>query len=186
MLDEKIVELYFLRNESAISETSKKYERYLIKIALNILADAEDAKECVNDAYLAAWNSIPPNEPSVLSAYLRKLVRRIAIDKYRLKSREKRIPSEYTDTLEELDEYICSKETTESEYETKLLADAINSFLKELPEDARNLFIGRYYFNDPFKEVCAYCNIRESKAKNIIFRTKKALKTYLKKEGFDV
>lgn len=85
MKDSEIVELYQNRNESAIAETAKKYESYLSKIAHNILADFEDSKECVNEAYLAAWNSIPPQNPSVLSTYLGKIVRQIAIDRYRKK-----------------------------------------------------------------------------------------------------
>ena len=95
MEDEQIVTLYWNRDETAIQETQTKYDRYLTKIACNILADMEDSRESVNDTYLAAWNSIPPQRPSVLSAYLAKLTRRISIDRFRYRTRDKRRGSQY-------------------------------------------------------------------------------------------
>ena len=95
MEDEQIVTLYWNRDETAIQETQAKYDRYLTKIACNILADMEDSRESVNDTYLAAWNSMPPQRPSVLSAYLAKLTRRISIDRFRYRTRDKRRGSQY-------------------------------------------------------------------------------------------
>lgn len=105
MQDEKIVALYWERNETAIHETEQKYGRYLTKIAYNVLADLEDSKESVNDTYLSAWNSMPPHKPEILSTYLAKITRRISIDIYRKKNRKKRQPSEYALSLEELEEW---------------------------------------------------------------------------------
>ena len=184
MQDEKIVELYWDRNEAAIRETQDKYSKYLHKIAYNILSDQEDCKESVNDTYLAAWNSIPPQKPNVLSAYLAKLTRRISIDMLRKRNREKRIPSEYSVSLNELDTDISSGNTTEADFEITLLANVINNFLRELPENARNLFVGRYYFCDSLKDVSRYCGVSESKAKNTLFRVRQNLKKHLEKEGF--
>ena len=184
--DERIVELFILRDESALTYTAQKYQKYLTKIAINILSDKSDADECVNDTYLAAWNSIPPNEPSVLSSYLAKLIRRIAIDKYRMRIRSKRIPSEYTVSLDELNDIVCESETPESEVELALLSQAINTFLKSVSKDARNLFIGRYYYHDSLKDVSKYCGVSESKAKSILYRTRLSLKEYLEKEGFEI
>ena len=104
MEDRQIVELYWQRDEAAVEETRKKYERYLTKIAYNILAVWEDSQESVNDTYLSAWNSIPPQRPAVLSAYLAQIVRRVSIDRFRRKNRQKRKPSEYALSLEELEE----------------------------------------------------------------------------------
>lgn len=184
MQDEKIVELYWQRNESAINETQEKYGRYLFKIAYNILSDNEDSEESVNDTYLAAWDSMPPQKPAVLSTYLAKLARRISIDIFRKRNRDKRVPSEYMLSLMELQDCISAGNTTEEEVELRVLANAINEFLKALPDTARDLFIGRYYFCDSLKEVSRYCGVSESKAKNVLFRTREKLKIHLAKEGF--
>lgn len=184
MEDAQIVCLYWDRNETAIRETETKYDRYLTKIAYNILYDMEDSRESVNDTYLAAWNSMPPHKPSVLSAYLAKLTRRISIDCFRCRTRDKRLPSEYAISLTELEDCLSGGNTTEEAVNVKLLADAIGIYLRLLPENARTAFIGRYYFLDPLKEVAAYCGMSESKAKSLLYRTRLGLKEYLKKEGY--
>ena len=186
MQDEKIVDLYWQRNEDAITETKNKYERYLLKVAHNILDDVEDSQESVNDTYLAAWNSMPPNKPNVLSTYLGKITRRISIDIFRKKNRVKRRASEYAISLTELEDCVSVRNTPDEELEVKLLADAINAFLRTIPADARNLFIGRYYFLDSLQDVARYCGMSESKAKSMLFRTRCNLRTYLEKEGFEV
>ena len=122
MEDEQIVSLYWAREESAIRETEKKYDRYLTKIAHNILNNPEDSRESVNDTYLAAWNSMPPHRPSVLSAYLAKLTRRISIDCFRYRTREKRLGSEYAISLSELGDCVSGGNTTEEIINVKLLA----------------------------------------------------------------
>ena len=186
MEDEKIVDLYWQRSESAIRETEIKYDRYLTKIAYNILADAEDSRESVNDTYLAAWNSMPPHRPGVLSTYLGKLTRRISIDCFRRRTRQKRGGSEYELSLSELGDCVSGGNTTEEIINVRLLADAIGIFLRLQSEEARNAFIGRYYYLDSVKEVAAYCGMTESKCKTLLFRTRVALKEYLRKEGFEV
>ena len=184
MEDAQIVCLYWDRNETAIRETENKYDRYLTKIAYNILYDMEDSRESVNDTYLAAWNSMPPHKPSVLSAYLAKLTRRISIDCFRCRTRDKRLSSEYAISLTELEDCLSGGNTTEEAVNVKLLADAIGIYLRLLPENARTAFIGRYYFLDPLKEVAAYCGMSDSKAKSLLYRTRLGLKEYLKKEGY--
>lgn len=184
MEDDRIIELYWQRDESALAETQQKYNSYLYKIAYNILANTEDSEESVNDTYLAAWNSIPPQKPFVLSSYLAKLTRRISIDILRKRTRDKRVPSEYTVSMEELENSLSVGDLTEQEAEVRYLAKLINDFLKTLPESECNLFIGRYYFSDSLKEVSRYCNISEAKAKMVLFRTRQKLKTYLEKEGY--
>lgn len=186
MKDEQIVSLYWDRDEAAIRETETKYDRYLTKIAYNILNDAEDSRESVNDTYLAAWNSMPPHRPSVLSTYLAKLTRRISIDCFRYRTRDKRMASEYAISLSELGDCVSGGNTTEEAVNVKLLADAIGIYLRLQSEEARTAFIGRYYFLDPIKEVADYCGITESKAKTLLHRTRQGLKEYLKKEGYPV
>ncbi len=186
MLDEEIVELYWERNESAIGETQTKYGRYLNTIAYNILADTEDSEESVNDTYMAAWNSMPPHKPTVLSAYLGKITRRIAIDIYRRKNSLKRRDSQYTVSLEELSECISGGNMPEESVAAKELAGTINTFLKTLSKEARTVFVGRYYFMDSLKDIAKYCGMRESKVKTLLFRTRAGLKSFLEKEGFQV
>ena len=186
MEDEKIVSLYWDRDERAIGETEAKYDRYLTKIAMNILSNYEDSRESVNDTYLAAWNSMPPHRPTVLSTYLAKITRRLSIDIFRGRTRLKRQGSEYAISLSELGDCVSGGNTTEEIVNVKLLADAIGIYLRTLPADARNLFLCRYYFLDSLKEAAAYCGMTESKAKSLLHRTRLGLKEYLRKEGFEV
>lgn len=184
MTDERIVQLYWDRDESAVAETQSKYGRYLTKIAYNILTDMEESLESVNDTYMYAWQSIPPHRPNVLSTYLAKITRRVAIDILRKKSRDKRIPSEYTFSLSELDDCIPHRQTTEQQIEADELAKAINAYLKTISSDARNLFVGRYFYLDSLKDVARYCGMSEAKAKSMLYRTRCGLKAYLEQEGY--
>lgn len=186
MEDETIVSLYWARDERAIQETEEKYDRYLTKIAYNILNNIEDSRESVNDTYLAAWDSMPPHRPSVLSSYLAKLTRRISIDCFRYRTRGKRMASEYAVSLSELGDCVSGGNTTEEIVNVKLLADAIGIYLRLQNEQTRTAFLGRYYFLDSIKEVAAYCGMSESKCKSLLHRTRLGLKEYLIKEGFCV
>lgn len=184
MEDTQIVALYKQRDESAIKNTEEKYGRYLLKIAMNILADFEDSKESVNDTYLKAWNSIPPHLPRVLSTFLGKITRQTSIDIYRKRTSQKRQGTQYALSLAELEECIPAGGGPEQEFDENLLAETINNFLRSLPEDTCHLFIGRYYFADPLREVATYCNMSESKAKSLLHRTRLHLKEHLEKEGY--
>ena len=186
MKDLDIVNLYWDRNEDAIHQTQMKYGAYLAKVSYNILADFEDSKECVNDTYLAAWNSMPTNRPNNLATYLGKITRQISIDVFRKKHREKRYASEYAISLDELGDSFSDGVTPEQELDAKLLDEAINCFVRALPDMAQKTFVGRYYFFDSLKEIASYCGMTESKVKIHLFRTRQKLKLYLKKEGFEV
>ena len=186
MQDDQIVSLYWQRDEAAIMHTQNKYQRYLSKIAYNILLDLEDAEECVNDTYLAAWNSMPVQRPAILSTYLGKIVRQLSISVYRKKHTQKRLGSEYVLSLEELGDTFPDTVTPEQLLDKKLLSAAINRFLLDLPWDARNVFIGRYFFFDSLKEVARYSGMGEAKVKSMLYRTRQNLKAYLREEGFTV
>ena len=186
MQDGQIVELYFERDEDALKETEAKYGRYLYKIAFGILADKGDSEESVNDTYLAAWNSIPPNKPSRLSTYLSKLTRRISIDILRKRNSKKRGASRYALSLSELEDCVKSRENLEENTESKELAAAISSFLRTLSKESRVLFVSRYYFCDSLKDAARAAGVSEGKAKSALFRTRLALKDYLLKEGFEI
>ena len=184
MDDSQIVSLYWDRDETAIACTEKKYGRYLAKIAYNILADREDCRESVNDTYLAAWNSMPPHRPNVLSAYLGKLTRRISIDLFRKKNAQKRFAGEYALSLQELEECVSGGNTTEEALDCQLLAQEIEKYLRTIGEETRNVFIARYYYLDPVKQIAACCRISESKVKILLHRARQGLWEHLQKEGF--
>ncbi|MBR5712358.1 MAG: RNA polymerase sigma factor [Lachnospiraceae bacterium] len=183
MTDAEIVELYFQRDERAIRETMNRYHRYLTKVAMQILGDEQDAEECVNDAYLSAWNSMPDYRPEVLSAYLIKITRQKAIDKLRYRQRQKRQGSEYAVSFEELGDVIEDTTSAIAEPDDNSLNEAIARFLKDLSPDARHLFLGRYFYFDSLKDTASYCGMSESKAKSMLHRTRRKLKKFLKKEG---
>lgn len=183
MEDSAIVSLYWDRDETAITQTQRKYGQYLLKIAVNILADREDSQESVNDTYLAAWNSMPPQRPAVLSAYLGKLTRRISIDSLRKRTSQKRGGGEYALSLEELGECADSS-SPEKDLEAKALAEIIADFLQTQSGEVRNVFIGRYYYMDPVKDIARYCHISESKVKILLYRARQGLRQRLEKEGF--
>ncbi len=184
MRDNEIVALYWERDEAALSETEKKYGRYLLKIAFNVLADFEDSEECVNDTYFKAWNSMPTLRPEFLATYLGAITRRGAIDQYRRKNSQKRVGSQYAVALEELEDCISAGNATEQEVELHILGEVINTYLKTVPEEARDVFVGRYYFHDSLEEIAGYCRSTVPRVKSMLYRLRKGLKAYLEEEGY--
>ena len=184
MEDSQIVALYWNRDEGAILHTQRKYEKYLLKIAGNILVNDQDAQESVNDTYLGAWNAMPPHKPAVLSTFLGKLTRRISIDRFRKNTSQKRGAGEYVLSLEELEACVSGKENPEEIFEERQLGTAIGDFLQTQSREAQNVFVGRYYYMDSVKEIACYCRISESKVKILLYRTRQGLREYLLKEGF--
>lgn len=182
MQDEKIVGLLNSRDEKAISEIRGKYGRYLQKIAYNILGDIRDCEECLGDVFLGAWNSIPPNSPQDLRAYLVMLTRRCSLSMLRKRFREKRRGTEYAVSLDELADCIPGGSSPESETDVRLLGEVINSWLSGLPEEQRKAFVGRYYFSDSVRDISKYLGFSESKVKTLLYRARLSLKERLEKE----
>ena len=174
--------MYWERNEDAISQTQKKYENYLTKIAYNILADIEDSKESVNDTYLKTWNSIPPHKPDRLPAFLAKITRQISIDIYRKKTSKKRVGSEYALSLDELFDCASSDGNPEKEIDLKVLSVAINSWLASVSDTQRKAFVCRYFYFDSTKDIANHLELSESNVKSLLYRARLNLKDYLKKE----
>ena len=183
MDDSRITELYFMRDESAIDETRKKYGRYCRSIALNILHSPEDAEECENDTYIGAWNSIPPNRPAMLAAFLGKITRRSALKKLRSMSAEKRGSGETELALSELGDCIPSGQSIDEGLEAKELAKLINSFLDALPVDERRVFICRYWYLDSVDSIASRFGFGRSKVKMMLKRTRDKLALRLQREG---
>ena len=186
MEDIDIVRLYWLRSETAIDETSKKYGGLCFRIACNILQNQEDADECVNDTYFRTWNSIPDNKPSLLSAYLGKITRNLAINKWRQRKSKKRGGENVTMALGELEECIPSAAGTEKAADDHYLADCMNSFLRTLPEAECNMFLQRYWYMDSIRMIAERYAMSESKVKSQLFRTRRKMKRYLEKEGIRI
>lgn len=184
MEDQKIVALFWQRDQQALRQTQTRYGAYLMKVAVNVLGDPEDSRECVNDAYLAAWEAIPPHRPGDLRAFLSKLTRRIAIDRLRKNRSAKRGGGEYDASLEELGECIPGGVSPQQLLEGKELARAVAAFLLTRSETARNAFLCRYFYMDPIQEVARSCGLTESNTKVLLHRTRKALGEYLQKEGY--
>ena len=184
MEDSKIIELYWQRETDAIAQTQRKYGPYCLAIAGNILPTREDAQECVNDTYLAAWNGIPPARPAFLSGFLGKLTRRISIDRWRSMNADKRGAGAVTVALEELGECIPGKSDPVREVEAKELAEAINRFLDLLPPTEREVFLMRYFHMADMKQIEQRFHMSSSKAKSMLYRVRIKLREYLKEEGF--
>ena len=184
MDDWQIIDLYWARSEQAISETESKYGRYCYSISYNILANREDAQECVNDTYADAWMSIPPHRPSVLSAFLGKITRRISIDRWRNRNAKKRGGGEMPLVLEELQDCIATDRNVEQEYERQRLSEVVNAFVKELPKTEQQVFLCRYWYMDSVESVSRQFGFSESKVKSMLYRTREKLRVVLEKEGF--
>ena len=184
MEDERIVALYWERSEDAIRQTQSKYDNYCMGSAGRILSNHEDARECVNDTYLAAWDAIPPQRPAVLSTFLGKLTRRISIDRWRALTADKRGGSAVTVALEELEACIPGGTDPVKEVEAKELARAISGFLRTLPYIQRKVFLMRYFEMADLTQIQEKFQISNSKAKSMLHRTRRKLKTYLQEEGY--
>ena len=183
MEDEKIIELYWKRSESAISETSAKYGGYCYSIAKNILSNREDAEESVNDTYLAAWNTMPPQRPSMLAAFLGKLTRYISLDRWKKRARLKRGGGELPLCLEELADCVSGRESTEDTVLRKELLSGINRFLEKLPPMERKVFLCRYWYLDSVQEIASRFGFSQSKTTSMLHRIRGKLNKYLEKEG---
>ena len=183
MNDGAIVQLFWNRDETAVEETKKKYEGYCHSIAQNILFNAQDSEECLNDVLLAAWNSIPPQKPENLKAYLGKLTREIAVDCWRKNRAGKRITSDFIVSLDELEEMIGEYDVESTVAEAEL-SRLLSCFLRALKETERNVFVRRYWYHDPIERICARYGFGKSKVLMLLKRTRDKLAAYLKKEGY--
>lgn len=185
MEDKQIVDLYWKRSENAIAETEKKYGRYCHYIAYRILTDDEDAKEVVNDTYLKTWNTVPPNRPDPLKAYVGKISRHLALDRYDEKNAKKRGGGELPLVFDELSECIPDRNDRDIG-ESAALRDALNRFLRSLPQKTRNIFIRRYWYVSPISEIAHDYSMKESNVAMLMLRTRKKLRDFLNKEGFEL
>ncbi len=184
MDDTRIIELYFERSEDAIKETEAKYGRLCSRIAKNILGTNEDTEECVNDTYLSLWNTIPPQHPENLTAFISRIVRNLAFKKHEYNSAKKR-SSVHLVSLSELEEILPDAHIGAGTSDEDI-GRAISSFLLGEKETARDVFIRKYWFFDSVADIAERYSFSESKVKSMLFQTRLKLKIYLKKEGIYV
>ncbi len=182
MEDKRIIALYFDRDERAIEYTAQKYGKYCYSIADKILRNPEDDKECLNDVWLAAWDSIPPNNPPSLSAYLGKITRNRSVMMLRRINRKKR-GRELTVYLEELGDALPAKSTVEEALDGELLRKLLNDFVRQQSDPNRSLFICRYYYLDSVESIATRFSMSRNQVKLRLFRMRKKLKVFLEKEG---
>lgn len=178
MQDHEIIDLYFARDERAILNTEQKYGSYCKTVAMNILHDDSDSDECVNDTYLAAWNSIPPQKPERLGAYLAKLTRNISLNRYKSRTTERRGGGEFALSLDELDDCVADTDISSEE-----LGKLITDFLYTEKKEARQVFIRRYFYGDSIEDISKRFIFSESKIKSMLHRTRLALREYLTQNG---
>lgn len=184
MDDVQLINLYFERSEAAIKETESKYGKYCMTIAGNVLHNREDSEEVVNDAYLALWNSIPPERPNCFKAFLAKITRNIALDKYEKQTAAKRGGGNADEAIDEFAEILPAKENTESEFFGRELTRHINAFLSGQTPERRKLFVRRYFYMSSIDEIAEAYGLGQSNVKVTLMRMREALKEYLKKEGY--
>ena len=185
MEDKAIIDLYFERNEDALKATDEKYGSYLKKVISAVLGNKEDIEECLSDTYMAVWGKIPPERPSMFRAFIAKIARYTALNRYDYITAGKR-NSAFDVILSELEDCLSAGDTVEREFEAGILRDALNSFLYSLKKEKRIIFLRRYWFGDSVATIAEKFGISESKVKSMLFRLRGQLKNHLEKEGITI
>ena len=183
MEDSKIIDLYWARNEQALTETDLKYGSLCRTIAYNILHNTEDSEECVNDTWLRAWHTMPPQRPSVLQAFLGKITRNLSLDRYKAARAEKRGGGQLPLALAELGDCIPAAGSVEETLEMQEITRALDRFLRSIPERDCCIFLRRYWFVDSTREIAKRYDLAEGTVKSVLHRTRSKLKHWLEQEG---
>ena len=184
--DEEIVNLYWSRDEQAICQTDYKYKSYLFTVAYNIVHDSLDCEECLNDTYLGAWNAIPPSKPTALRAFLTTILRRIAVNRYHRELRKKRVPSEMTVALSELENVITDDHNPQTELDAERLGQVISDFVRSLPQRRRYIFMSRYYVATPTDTIAKELELSRSMIYKELAAIRTDLKEKLESEGYSL
>ena len=183
--DDVIIDLFWTRNEKAIEEMDLKYRRYLFAIAYNILSSSEDSEECLNDTYMGAWETIPPERPLNLKAFLTKILRHYAINRYNESRRQKRVPSNLTYSLDDLS-YALADDAIIDEADNEQLGRIISDYLRTLTKRQRYIFMSRYHTAEAIEKIADDLSISKSMVNKEIALIKSGLKSTLEKEGYGI
>mgnify|MGYP001067608882 FL=1 len=184
MGDDEILQLFFHRVEYAISAVEEKYGRLCRSVIRRILPDERDAEECLSDVWIRTWNSIPPEKPRVLGAFLARIARNLALNRYKAKSAQKRQGDAFALSLDELDDCAVSLPDPESETAAAELGASISAFLRTQSEEVRSMFVLRYFYCESIEELSARFRCGESRIKTTLLRTRRKLREHLIKEGY--
>lgn len=183
MEDKKIVDLYWNRNEEAIAESQQKYGHYCYSIAYHILYNNEDSQECVNDTFLKAWEAMPPHRPTILSTFLGKITRRLALNYYRNQNAQKRGGQEITCSFDELEAMIPTQSQVDEQLKSEEITKILNAFLENMDPGQRKVFVCRYWYCESIEEIADRFHFSQSKVKMILKRNRDKLREQLEKEG---
>lgn len=180
--DKKIIEMFFVRSEQGIRELDVKYGKICHNLSYNIVNSRQDAEECVNDAYLGVWNTIPPTRPNPLLSYIAKIVRNLSLKSYWRKEADKR-SGQYTIALQEIESCIADPKAVEDEIEARELARIIGTFLDTLTVENRVIFMRRYWFADSYKDIAEFVGLSEKNISVRLTRIREKMKQYLTGKG---
>ena len=186
MDDERIIDLYFDRSEDAIKETETKYGRYLYSIAFSILSDEESSRECVNDALLGAWNSIPPAKPQMLQTFLGKIVRNMSLHRWQHDNAKKRGSGQIAEIIEELGDLSDGGAESEKIVDSMALSDCLRDFLRGMNQTERMVFMKRYWRFMSVNEIASDMDLSKGNVRVILHRTREKLRKKLIEEGFEL
>ena len=174
-----------MRAEESVSAIDEKYGAACRKIAIDILGNEQDAEECVNDAYLCLWNTVPPERPILFASYLYKIVRNLSMKRFTRNTAEKRSHI-FVELVMELEDYFPSYETVESQFETSELAMAIEEFLDTLTPDNRKVFLRRYWFSQSYEQIARDLGMSKGNVSMSLVRTREKMRIFLEKRGIEV
>lgn len=185
MEDKAIIALFWERSQKAITETADKYGTRLHRLSMNILHNHEDAQECINDTYHAAWNTLPPEKPDFFFAYLARLTRNFSFGRYDYNHAKKR-SADIVELSRELEHCIPAPNELEKKADSEEIGRVLSAFLREQSEQMRRVFIQRYWYTQSISDIASDCGISESKVKSMLFRMRGKLRIYLEKEGITI
>ena len=184
--DEAIIGLLLARDERGLEALNEKYRAACTSLARDVTGSAMDAEECVNDTWLRVWNTIPPERPQSLKHYVLRITRNLSLDKWREGRADKRGGGECAAVLDELTECLPSRSGVEEEYDAAELRDAIDRFVRALPEKRRYIFIRRYYYAEPIAAIAARSGMTKGSVMTALCRIRKKLRAFLEKEGYSI
>lgn len=184
--DEQIIDLYFAREERAIAETDRKYCQYLYTVAYNILANEQDAEECLQDTYLRTWNAIPPERPKLFHAYLAKITRNVSLNRYKAAKRQKRVPGEVSVSLDELGECVSGEQELAHELRSKAIAQVISRYLEGVSDRRMYVFVARYFYSLTIPQIAKRLSCSTTLVNKELAEIRRELRKCLDKEGIDI
>ena len=184
--DEQIIDLYFAREERAIVETDKKYSGYLHTVAYNILANEQDAEECLQDTYLSTWNAIPPKRPSVFHAFLAKITRNHSLNRYEMKQSKRRVPGEAICPMDEVQDFLPDPNGPDDDTLSETVRRVVTEYLQDTTERKMYVFVSRFFYSYTVSQIAGRLGCSTSTVNKELAEIKRELRACFEKEGIDI